>query len=94
MSNDDVNDADDSVTPRPGSVNWCYIHGRSELFAPTAYTMCFECQHVFATEADLLNAFNQKAADVAWRAGKMPRPRETDGNKVPFCPFCDRGWLA
>jgi hypothetical protein len=58
----------------------CHPHGvDSEPLK--GYRWCFECQHMFATAADLLAAHNAVLAGMALEA-------EGDVGRVHACPFC------
>lgn len=69
----------------------CAIHDKYESIQGL-YIQCFECRHVYMTEQDFVDAFNditQQANDEYERAGMQSRaPLATTGEEVTFCGLC------
>lgn len=69
----------------------CAIHDKYESIQGL-YIQCFECRHVYITEQDFVDAFNditRQANDEYERAGMQSRaPLVTTGEEVTFCGLC------
>lgn len=72
----------------------CWSHDVDEPIPEYAYQVCFECNHVYANEQELVDAFNrivaEMNADGAQRYGKDHKPREmaTSATGIHFCQHC------
>lgn len=59
------------------------------MIVPPPYCICFECGHVYRTEADLMAAYNRAMDELEAEIGGGPVwVRKTTGAEIPFCPAC------
>lgn len=61
----------------------CFIHGKPEPSMPGDYRACFECCHVWCTEAEYRH-------DIVTLNNEMGWPLTEDD--LPFCPLCSHDW--
>lgn len=61
----------------------CYSHNVDEPRDTNTYRVCFECNHVYQTEADLLAAHNRNKAEM----GDGPEQQLTP-SLASFCAEC------
>lgn len=73
----------------------CWSHNVNEPANEETYRICFECNHVFQTEDDLVNAHNAKVeemrmdgpgGDFEWEVAYIPLAQR--GSDIHCCPFC------
>lgn len=60
----------------------CYSHDVDEEAGPDDFLTCFECNHIFRTEKDLVDAYNKEVAE------EIGVPEETNASEIYACPFC------
>ena len=60
----------------------CFSHDVDEPRDADTYEVCFECNHVYQTEADLLAAHNRTLL------ANKERPRTELGSLAYFCAEC------
>ncbi|MEU4726501.1 hypothetical protein AB0G06_43480 [Nonomuraea dietziae] len=77
------------------SKDYCWSCNKDEPIPPSgAYVVCFECGHVYATEQDLIDAYNrivtEMNADGARRYGDAHQPiaLRTSADGIYFCQHC------
>ena len=79
-----------------GSPLHCWVHGVDEPHKGTAYRICFECNHVYRSEAELVKAYNEgqdEANEIAKRNGwPLIRYRKKTARTIYFCPLCLHDW--
>lgn len=80
----------DKVVTKPLCDDNCYVHGY-EPVPSSYYKMCYECQHVFVTEQDLIDDdvqvrrnFNKVAGPGDYLFSEDPVPVE----EIFCCPHC------
>jgi len=63
----------------------CYSHGidESDNSGHAAYHRCFECTHLFQTEQDLVDAYNE----MLYRISPLLSP-VVIGKDINSCPYC------
>lgn len=74
----------------------CYYHNVDEYIGVkrnSYYIVCFECNHVFQTEQELIDAVNKSLEEMAEQSVREGwEPFEftpvTKGDDIRACPFC------
>lgn len=74
------------MTDISGAVSWCHHHKIHELIPMGgAYRVCGECGHVYATAADLVDAYNWALGEHGLEGLRLSvRRAET----IAFCQEC------
>jgi hypothetical protein len=72
-----------------GSRTHCVWHNLDEI-SVEPYRICLECNHVFATVAALVSAYND-AMRKMWVWGVMVFGTNDD-SEIYSCPFCSHDW--
>ena len=85
------------IEHRKAGLDYCYACGQYED-SLRAFHVCFECNHVFKTEQDLIDGHNAILDDLnkeelcAWGEEKpierTPLPHVTSAKEVHSCPLC------
>jgi hypothetical protein len=60
--------------------SYCAVHEKDEPTTDETYRVCFECGHVYETEKDLEEAWDETYPQTLLRG----RP----ARKIDFCPIC------
>ncbi len=58
--------------------SFCHIDDKEEKVTDETYLVCFECGHVYETQADLIKAWNDESEFKS----------RSDADDIPFCPLC------
>jgi hypothetical protein len=66
--------------------DWCAIHDRNEPTQPGDYLSCFECGHVWRSEAD----YRADCEDVALQ---FPKMTVENVRLAGCCPLCTHDFL-
>ena len=59
----------------------CWYHHRREPYTESDYRVCFECNHVFRSETELI-------VETNWLRVHPDAPPVLDGSEVRSCPLC------
>lgn len=78
------------LATEPAWPSFCHVHGHSEDCTTTTYKVCFECGHVYETEADLIRSVNQMFESIAAADGQTLHSNDywVSGEAVYACPEC------
>ncbi len=69
----------------------CVWHKNDEYHGQEIHLRCYECNHVYETDLDLINEFNARVSDSINRGkaeGEEPTTYADSENEINFCPFC------
>lgn len=77
--------------------NFCWSHCQIEVFTETSLRMCGECWHVFQSEQELIDAYNDNAPKEPLLAPGDTEPTPppepvTSVDQIFFCPHCIHDW--
>ena len=61
----------------------CFVHDVNEADTRTS-VRCFECKHVYLTEADMVETWNNMIEEL----GTGPSSKAKSVSDIPFCPLC------
>lgn len=77
------------ITPNEKEVSIvdCFFHGNEEFVESVSFKHCFECQHVFQTEQELVDADYEVRKFLR---DKFDRglTKKLDSGSIDICPLC------
>lgn len=66
----------------------CFWHGPEDQV--NVWWICFECDHAFRTEKDLLREHRRLAWTIGWRYWLKSLNMKSDD--IESCPLCNHDW--
>jgi hypothetical protein len=74
--------------PTPLSISDCFWHGLEDC--TVAYTICFECDHVYPTEGSLRREHRKLAWEIGFKFWVKSFLMPTED--IWSCPLCTHDW--